>query len=436
MGLGKLKCLAVEDHEFQRGMLVKMLARLGATQVSTAADGHAALAILTSPGAAIDIIISDLDMPGMDGLEFMRHVGEAHIPVAIILASALESVLLDSVETMTRAYGVKILGVIQKPITPEKLAALMKLYVPVQANPKLTQRDAISFTIEEIVQGIRNAEFEPFFQPKVELATGLIKGAEALARWRHPQKGIVAPYAFVGPLETHNRIDELTWLMLGKSVDFCCEWRADSGLDVSMSINISAKSLADVNFADRVTELVKRRNLDCRNIILEVTESAATTDIGHLLENLSRLRMKGFGLSIDDYGTGYSSLQQLARVAFTEIKLDQSFIRSAATQQAARIILESSIDMAKKLGVVTVAEGIETEQDWDLLLELGCDLAQGYLIAKPLESREFLTWAPIGLELMGGSSANRPVCDRAKNLKRDRRLIGPQSVNASPGRTQ
>jgi EAL domain-containing protein (putative c-di-GMP-specific phosphodiesterase class I)/FixJ family two-component response regulator len=393
VGLSELKFLAVEDHEFQRGMLLKMLARLGATQVSTAADGYAALKIVMSPGAAIDIIISDLDMPGMDGLEFMRHVGEAQIPVAIILASALESVLLDSVETMTRAYGVKILGVIQKPITLEKLAALIKLHLPAHANSNLNQTDALSFTVEEIVQGIRNGEFEPFFQPKVELASGRIKGAEALARWRHPQKGIVAPYAFVKPLEDHNQIDKLTWLILGKSVDFCCEWRTKSALDVSVSVNVSAQSLADVNFADRVTELVKCKSLDCRNIILEVTESAATTDIGHSLENLSRLRMKGFGLSIDDYGTGYSSLQQLARIAFTEIKLDQSFIKDAATQQATRIILESTIDMAKKLGIVTVAEGIETEQDWDLLLELGCDLAQGYLIAKPIESREFLIWA-------------------------------------------
>ena len=292
MGLSELKFLAVEDHEFQRGMLLKMLARLGATQVSTAADGYAALEIVMSPGASIDIIISDLDMPGMDGLEFMRHVGEAHIPVAIILASALESVLLDSVETMTRAYGVKILGVIQKPITPEKLAALIKLHLPAQANPKLTQTDALSFTIEEIVQGIRNDEFEPFFQPKVELASGLIKGAEALARWRHPQKGIVAPRAFVGLLEDHNHVYKLTSLILSKSVDFCSVWRTESGLDVSVSVNVSAKSLADVNFADRVIALVKGKNLDFRNIILEVTESAATTEIGHSLENLSRLRMK------------------------------------------------------------------------------------------------------------------------------------------------
>ena len=170
MGLSELKFLVVEDHEFQRGMLLKMLARLGATQVSTAADGYAALEIVMSPDAAIDIIFSDLDMPGMDGLEFMRHVGEARIPVSIILASALESVLLDSVETMTRAYGVKILGVIQKSITPDKLAALINLHLPAQGNSNLTRTDALSFTIEEIVQGIRNDEFEPFFQPKVELA--------------------------------------------------------------------------------------------------------------------------------------------------------------------------------------------------------------------------------------------------------------------------
>src|ERR1700736_4232477 len=175
-------------------MLLKMLARLGATQVSTAADGYAALEIVMSPGASIDIIISDLDMPGMDGLEFMRHVGQARIPVSIILASALESVLLDSVETMTRAYGVKILGVIQKPITPEKLAALIKLHLPAQEIPLLVRPDELSFGIDEIVAGIRNDEFEPFFQPKVSLADGVIKGAEGLARWRHPEKGIVAPF--------------------------------------------------------------------------------------------------------------------------------------------------------------------------------------------------------------------------------------------------
>jgi EAL domain-containing protein (putative c-di-GMP-specific phosphodiesterase class I) len=161
-----------------------------------------------------------------------------------------------------------------------------------------------------------------------------IKGAEALARWRHTQKGIVAPCAFIGPLEDRNHIDKLTWMMLKKSVEFCSAWRAKSGLDVSVSVNASVKSLADVHFADHVAELAKRQSLDSRHLILEVTESAAT--------------------------------------------------------------------------IATVAEGVETQKDWDLLRELGCDLAQGYLIAKPSESSEFLIWARDRTEDDSRSSLNRP----------------------------
>jgi EAL domain-containing protein (putative c-di-GMP-specific phosphodiesterase class I) len=270
---------------------------------------------------------------------------------------------------------------------------LIKLHVPANAGQDQPVTGRAPFTVEEIVRALTNNEFEPFFQPKVALATSRLKGAEALARWRHPQKGTIAPYGFIGPLEEHNQIDELTWMMLRKSVGFCSEWRAKSGRDVNVSINLSVKSLVDVHFADRVIELVHRENLDPKNIILEVTESATTTDVGHSLENLSRLRMKGFGLSIDDYGTGYSSLQQLARIAFTEIKIDQSFVANARTQQSARIILESTLDMAKKLDISTVAEGVETQDDWDFLRQLGCELAQGYLIAKPMEASKLLTWA-------------------------------------------
>ena len=159
-----------------------------------------------------------------------------------------------------------------------------------------------------------------------------------------------------------------------------------------MSVNLSLKSLADVHLADRVTDLVRSQELDPRHVVLEVTESAATTDVGKALENLARLRMKGFGLSIDDYGTGYSSMQQLTRIAFTELKIDQSFVTNAAKQESARVILESSLEMAKKLNMTAVAEGVETQADWNLLRQLGCDLAQGYFIARPMEAGAYLDW--------------------------------------------
>ena len=127
-------------------------------------------------------------------------------------------------------------------------------------------------------------------------------------------------------------------------------------------------------------------------MVLEITESATTTEVGHELENLSRLRMKGFGLSIDHYGTGYSSMQQLSRIAFTELKIDRSFVANAARQQSARIILESSLEMAKKLNINSVAGGVETQEDWDLVHRLGCQMMQGYFVAKPMEAAIFQKW--------------------------------------------
>ncbi len=147
-----------------------------------------------------------------------------------------------------------------------------------------------------------------------------------------------------------------------------------------------------MKLAERVTELVRAENCELRHMILEVTESATMSNVGRVLENLSRLRMRGFGLSIDDYGTGYSSMQQLMRIAFSELKIDQSFVANAVLQPSARVILESSLDMAHKLHITSVAEGVETRQDWDLLVHLGCQLAQGYFVAKPMDAGSFMAW--------------------------------------------
>lgn len=391
MPSANLHFLVAEDHDFQRRAIVRMLERLGAKSVHEAPDGRVALTIIQDPTRPVDIVICDLDMPGMDGMEFIRHLGESGIPVSIILASALERNLVASVETMTEAYGMRLLGVVEKPLTPGKLGPLIELHKSAQAKPDRPRAAGPSFTLEEIAAGLKNDEFEPFFQPKIELATGQVKGAEALARWRHPQKGVVAPYAFIQLLEDNGLIDELMWVMLRKAAAFFSTWRS-AGLDATVSVNLSLKSLADVQLADRVTELVRSQNLEPRHMVLEVTESAATTDVAKALENLARLRMRGFGLSIDDYGTGYSSMQQLTRIAFTELKIDQSFVMNAAKQESARVILESSLDMAKKLKITAVAEGVETQADWDLLRLLGCSLAQGYFIARPMEAGAFPDW--------------------------------------------
>lgn len=391
MSITNLRFLVAEDHEFQRSMVVIMLASLGIKNVLEAPDGHAALAIIQDAKWPVDIIITDIDMPGMDGMEFLRRLGESQIPTSVILISALDRNLLASIETMVKMYGIPLLGVIPKPLTPEKLQPLIERHQSIQAAPNSPKADNPIYELEEIIAGLKNDEFEPFFQPKIELASGLVKGTEALARWRHAKHGIVAPYAFISLLEDNDCIDELTWIMLRKAAAHCRSWRA-TGVDSTVSVNLSLKSLSDVGIADRVTELVRDQLLDPHHMVLEVTESAAATDVGKALENLARLRMKGFGLSIDDYGTGYSSMQQLARIAFTELKIDQSFVTNAVAQESLRVILESSLGMAKKLNIVSVAEGVETQADWSLVQQLGCDFAQGYFIARPMEAEAYFDW--------------------------------------------
>ena len=257
-------------------------------------------------------------------------------------------------------------------------------------QPRPQVRSA-SFCAAEIMHGIKHNQFEPFFQPEVELATGRVTGARALARWRHAHEGWVLPDAYVKVLEDAGEIDALTWVVLRKSLAFCSVLNA-TGTRSSIAVKLSLKSFDDVKFADRVIDSVRNYGLDASNVCLELTDAAATSHQGAALENLARLRMNGFGLSIGDFGTGYSSMQQLMRIPFTELKIDRSFVLNSVENEAIQVILKSSLRLAKALNMEAVAEGVATRQHWDLLQDLGCDLAQGNFIAKPMAAGAYLNW--------------------------------------------
>lgn len=387
--IASLRFLIVEDHSFQRWALGNVLQELGARNVLAAADGQAALDLMRQN--EIDIAISDLEMPGMDGMEFIRHLGEAPRAVSLIVASGLDRPLIRSVEMMARAYGVRLLGSVEKPVMLEVLRPLVEAHLAGPALPRLGSPAARHFPVAEILAALQNGQVQPFFQPKVELTSGAVRGAEALARWRHPTEGIVGALEFIPALEKAGDVAELTAAMAAQAAAACRTWRAE-GFDVGVSLNLSQESLGDVRLADRITEIVRAESLNPRDVILEITESATTKDLGSTLENLSRLRMKGFGLAIDDYGTGHSSMQHLSQIAFTELKIDQSFVRNASTQEASRAMLESSLELAAKLKIVAVAEGVEMMVDWDLIKKLDCHLAQGYFIALPMDAGAYLRW--------------------------------------------
>jgi EAL domain-containing protein (putative c-di-GMP-specific phosphodiesterase class I)/FixJ family two-component response regulator len=387
-----LSFLVVEDHDFQRDMLVKMLRGLNAREVYQAADGHDGLAILNEPGTLVDIVVTDLDMPTVDGMEFLRRIALAGHDVSVIVASGLERGLLASTEAMAAAYGINFLGTIEKPVTPSKLQHLIALHgrapsaVKEHSSPQYPP-----FRGEEVLEALHEQQFEPYFQPQVHVATGRIRGAEALVRWHHPTHGLVPAAAFMKPLESCGAAVALTMLVVNRAAVMSRRLRT-AAQPCTICVNIPQQSFADVAFADQIVDLVHSHGVDAEDIVLEISESATTRGFPRVLESLVRLRMKGFGLAIDDYGTGHSSLEQLAQLPLTELKIDQSFVTQTGRRDAVRIILASSIELARSLHITCIAEGVETRQNWDLLRELDCDVAQGLYIAAPMSASAYLEW--------------------------------------------
>jgi EAL domain-containing protein (putative c-di-GMP-specific phosphodiesterase class I) len=370
--------------------MVLLLNKMGVHHVREACDGRSALAAFEDKDESLDLVICDLDMPEMDGMELIRRIGASGKSPSMIVASALAPDLLHSVEQMTRAQGVRLLGSIEKPATPEKLMPMLD--GACNASPRAGARGGLKFSIDEIRAGLEGGEFEAFMQPKVRIQDGTVAGAEALARWRHPKHGLLFPAAFIGPIESEGEVDALTWAMLRSASASCKAWRK-SGLAASVSVNLSPSTISNPASCEKILQIVREADLETKAVVLEVTETIAMTHVATSLENLIRLRMRGFGLAIDDFGTGHSSLQQLSRVPFTELKIDRSFVNGAAEQPRLRAILETGIGVAARLGIESVAEGMETHEDWDLLAQLHCDIAQGYFVAKPMEARAFPDWA-------------------------------------------
>src|SRR3712207_4183165 len=188
--LSDLSVLVVEDNDFQRELLVEILKRLDAKKLYCASDGQKAFDVLSKLKAPVDVVISDIEMPTMDGLEFVRRLGEAGYRSSVILLSAIAPTLLAAAEAMTRAYGINLLGALSKPVSRQALETILVRHAPPVPRAKARATPRTEFSVEEIIGGLEQNEFEAFFQPKVDVGTRRVVGAEALARWRHPQQGL------------------------------------------------------------------------------------------------------------------------------------------------------------------------------------------------------------------------------------------------------
>ena len=235
-----------------------------------------------------------------------------------------------------------------------------------------------------------NGRLHMAYQPKVSLADGSLKRVEALVRWDDPELGAVSPSKFVPLAERHGLIDELTQWGLRTTLRQWLNWR-DQGIDTCLAFNISALSLDRLDFPDLVERMCRALDVPTDVLVLELTEGA-TQPLIKLMDTLTRFRIKGIGLAIDDFGVGYSTLMQLRQLPFTELKIDRFFVTDLATSTESRLIARSIIELAHGLGLVTTAEGVETVEQLRILRDLGCDVAQGYLMSRPLAPEALGDW--------------------------------------------
>lgn len=324
------------------------------------------------------LIFLDLNLPGLDGVELMRALGGQQIRTPIVLVSGHDTCTLEAAAAAGRECGLRIHGVLHKPFSIpqfEDVLGSVGCAGDETASPEMVDPSIITHALE--TNGI-----EPFFQPKIRLDRLEVVGFEALARLRLPDGAMLMPDQFIDVAQEAGLLDRLTDRMLVLALDAWRDWN-QKGFDWSVAVNIPASRLQDVRFPDQLEELYGLWNIDRTKLILEITETELLDHFGNAMDTLARLSMKRVALSIDDFGTGFSSLAQLKRLPCVEMKIDRSFISDIETNEHSEIIARKSIELGRELGLTVTAEGIETQTQADLLNLMGCDLGQGYFISRP-----------------------------------------------------
>lgn len=391
IGLAKIgSVLIVDDSRVQRDHAAAVCRELGISKIHEAGNGREALALLTAISPRPNLIIVDLEMPTMDGPEFLVKLQELGFDIPVIVASSREQALIDTVREMGGVLGLSMLAAVQKPLQPE---TLIKAWQSARSHEskRMTQRPELGIDAGALNDALERNEIFVHYQPKADIRTGIVRGVEALARWKHPTLGMIPPDQFIPLAEREQLIHRLTIDVMNQAMLQNASWRA-RGLHLPVAVNLSPLLLERSDLALEIASLQQCHGLTPDQIVIEITESSLVTRVGTALSVLVQLRLRGFGLSIDDYGTGFSSMQQLARIPFTELKIDRSFVRGAPERASLQVILRSAIEMANRLGLTTVAEGVETLQEWRLLQEFGCSLGQGWLIAKPMAGDDIIGW--------------------------------------------
>lgn len=340
-------------------------------------------------------LLIDLQMPEVDGIQTLQHLATQKSKAAIIVSSGLGSRILEAAARAAAENGLNVLGTLSKPFTPRQLRQLLQSNRDsARKDPTITAypRASAEFQVTEqtLNEALRNRHIQVHYQPKIACDDETLIGFEGLARWYEPGIGMIRPDNFIPLAEETGLIHPLTRQVFEHALSWFGGYFHNS--DVSIALNVSAKVLSDPKLPEWIAQQCKHFGVAPEQVILEITETASMQNPVAMVEILTQLRIKGFGLSIDDFGVGYSSLVQLARLPFSEMKIDKMFVTTAATSAESQKIASAIVELARALGLHVTAEGVEDDWTLNFLRDIQCDAAQGYAIARPMEGAVVRDW--------------------------------------------
>jgi EAL domain-containing protein (putative c-di-GMP-specific phosphodiesterase class I)/ActR/RegA family two-component response regulator len=375
--------LLVDDDPVFLAVAETVLQSLGHNVAATATDGERGVGALTQARSPVDMIILDLNMPNLDGLAFMRSAAKSGFAGQIIISSGESEAVIRSAQRMGEMLGVRICGALKKPIQRDALAELLE---QCRRRPLVLSSDVTPPLVPDL-GAVSEGSIVPYYQPQYLVETRSVAGLEALVRIEMPDGQVHGPGHLFGQIHDHDELVRVSLSIARKVLADMARWRV-GGPDCRVSINMDAGVLEEPHVVPALIEMVRESGVPASLVCVELTETRLPSDMTRLIEVLARLRMAGFELSLDDYGTGSSNYELLRLCPFTELKIDASIIRSAAREPYSKRFLDTAVAMAKDLGLAVIAEGVETVAQLELCSKAGISIIQGFLFARALNASE------------------------------------------------
>lgn len=343
-----------------------------------------------------DVLLLDLMMPELDGIEILRLLSECQRKPALIVMTGLGPRLLNSAIQLAQFHGINVLGDLQKPFRPSQVRALFAQHfaqLKTIAEPCVNVNSLKPVSLDEIAIAIAQDQLKVYLQPQISLIDGAWCGVEALVRWDHPVHGLLSPDHFVELVDDSELALPFTFEILRQAIVAVKALSHSVGYAGELSVNIAPSSMSQVDIPEKFAAVLQEMDFPRERLRLEVTETSLPKAVKVALDVQARLAMHGIKLSIDDFGTGHSSLERLSDSPFDDLKIDLTFVSRIEESEDARSIVKNAISLGHNLNMTVTAEGVETVEQLRWLKEQGCDHVQGYYILPPMQLTQVQEWA-------------------------------------------